>query len=195
MEYSREYHYVYYSYEEWGKGHFGSRTCKCPPEEDVKYFGSFSDKTFNPTQKIILKSDYATREDAYSDEVILHDYYEVAKNPHFANRAKQTSTSFTRQGLPCSKEQKETLRKKLKGKHCGENNPMYGRRGKLSPSYGKKGKNSPNFGSTRSEETRRRMSESSKGRVFSEEHRRKISEAKKNPSEETKRKLSEVKKR
>lgn len=94
METPREYYYTYYSYEEWGRGYIGSRGCKCPPEEDVKYFGSFSDKTFHPTQKIILKDDYATREEAYTDEIILHDYYDVANNPHFANRAYQTSTKF-----------------------------------------------------------------------------------------------------
>ena len=90
----KEYHYVYYSYEEYGRGYFGSRTCKCLPEEDVKYFGSFHDKTFNPTQKIILKSDYATREEAYADEIILQEYYKVIENPHFANKSYQTSTKF-----------------------------------------------------------------------------------------------------
>ena len=94
MEIPKEYHYTYYSYEEWGMGYFGSRTCKCSPEEDVNYFGSFADKTFNPTQKIILKSDYNTREDADADEVILHEYFEVDINLHFANRARQTSTKF-----------------------------------------------------------------------------------------------------
>ena len=89
-----EYHYVYYSYEEYGRGYFGSRTCKCLPEEDVKYFGSFHDRTFNPTQKIILKSDYATREEAYADEIILQEYYKVIENPHFANKSYQTSTKF-----------------------------------------------------------------------------------------------------
>ena len=90
----KEYHYVYYSYEEYGRGYFGSRTCRCLPEEDVKYFGSFSDKNFKPTQKIILKSDYATREEAYADEITLHHYYNVANNPHFANKAYQTSSKF-----------------------------------------------------------------------------------------------------
>lgn len=94
METHQEYHYTYYSYEEWGRGYFGSRTCRCLPEEDVKYFGSFSDKTFRPTHKIILKSDYKTREEAYADEIILHQYYNVVENPHFANKAYQTSTSF-----------------------------------------------------------------------------------------------------
>ena len=94
METPREYHYVYYSYEEYGRGYFGSRTCKCLPEEDIKYFGSFYDKTFKPSQKIIIKDDYATREEAYADEIILQQYYKVAENPHFANRAYQTSTKF-----------------------------------------------------------------------------------------------------
>jgi general stress protein YciG len=90
----KEYHYTYYSYEEWGRGYFGVRTCECLPEEDVEYFGSFSDKSFRPTQKIILKSDYTTRVEANADEIILHDYYDVGNNPHFANRAKATSTGF-----------------------------------------------------------------------------------------------------
>jgi general stress protein YciG len=94
METPKEYYYTYYSYEEWGRGYFGSRGCKCLPEEDINYFGSFSDKNFNPTQKIILKDDYATREEAYADEIILHDYYDVANNPHFANKSNLTTTKF-----------------------------------------------------------------------------------------------------
>jgi hypothetical protein len=94
MKTQKEYHYTYYSYEEWGRGYFGSRTCRCLPEEDVKYFGSFKDKTFRPTQKIILKSDYSTRAEADADEIILHNYFEVDINPHFANRSRQTSTKF-----------------------------------------------------------------------------------------------------
>lgn len=94
METPKEYYYTYYSYEEWGKGYIGSRGCKCLPEEDIKYFGSFKDKAFKPTQKIILKSDYATREEAYVDEIILQHYYKVVENQHFVNRAYQTSTKF-----------------------------------------------------------------------------------------------------
>jgi hypothetical protein len=94
METPKEYYYTYYSYEEWGRGYFGSRGCRCLPEEDIKYFGSSKDKTFKPTQKIILKDDYATREEAYADEIILQQYYKVVENPHFANKAYQTSTKF-----------------------------------------------------------------------------------------------------
>ena len=94
METAKEYYYTYYSYEEYGRGYIGSRKCYCLPEKDVKYFGSYKDKTFKPTQKIILKDDYATREEAYADEIILQRYYKVVENPHFANRAYQTSTKF-----------------------------------------------------------------------------------------------------
>jgi hypothetical protein len=94
METQQEYYYTYYSYEEWGRGYIGSRGCKCPPEEDIKYFGSFKDKNFKPTQKIILKDDYATREEAYADEIILQQYYHVVENSHFSNKVYQTSTKF-----------------------------------------------------------------------------------------------------
>jgi hypothetical protein len=85
--------YVYYSYEEWGRGYIGKRECYCLPEEDVKYFGSFRDKTFKPTQKIILAT-FNTREEALAAEIALHGFYEIEKNPHFANKARQTSTGF-----------------------------------------------------------------------------------------------------
>jgi len=125
METPKEYHYTYYSYEEWGRGYFGSRTCKCLPEEDVKYFGSFSDKTFIPTQKIILKSDYATRKEADADEILLHDYFEVDINPHFANRARQTSTKFR---CPAEVFRTKEFREKASSRTKGEKNPMYGRK-------------------------------------------------------------------
>ena len=91
------YHYVYYSYEEWGRGYIGVRSCKCLPEEDVKYFGSYTDKTFAPTNKIILLT-FETREEANAAEVALHAYYKVDENPHFANRAKQLTEHFVCRG-------------------------------------------------------------------------------------------------
>ena len=74
--------YVYYSYEEYGKGYIGKRECECLPEEDIHYFGSFHDKSFYPTQKIILET-FNGVEEALEAEIILHDFYEVDKNPHF----------------------------------------------------------------------------------------------------------------
>lgn len=89
----KKYFYVYYSYEEYGRGYIGKRECQCFPEEDVKYFGTFKDKNFKPTQKIILET-FNTVEEALEAECVLHDFYEVDKNPHFANKAKQTSKKF-----------------------------------------------------------------------------------------------------
>jgi hypothetical protein len=90
---NRKHFYVYYSYEPWGRGYIGKRECECLPEEDIKYFGSYRDKTFRPTEKIILET-YETLEEVLQAEIILHDFYEVDKNPHFANRAKATSSAF-----------------------------------------------------------------------------------------------------
>jgi len=118
METQKEYHYTYYSYEEWGRGYFGVRSCDCLPEEDVRYFGTYKDKTFKPTQKIILKSDYITRAEANADEIILHDYYDVGNNPHFANRAKSSSTGF------CYFPSKEWASKN--GKKVGDNHKKNG---------------------------------------------------------------------
>jgi hypothetical protein len=87
------YHYVYYSYEEWGRGYIGVRSCQCLPEKDRSYFGSFFDKTFAPTCKIIL-STFNSREKALQAEVDLHEFFQVHVNPHFANLAKQTTTKF-----------------------------------------------------------------------------------------------------
>lgn len=152
METPKEYYYTYYSYEEWGRGYFGSRKCYCLPEEDIKYFGSFYDKTFKPTQKIILKSDYATREEAYADEIILHDYYDVANNPYFANQSKQTCTKFSIYGTSHSEE----TRKKISISNTGKTHSKETRE-KLSEIN--KGENNPKYGKSLSEETKRKQSE------------------------------------
>ena len=138
--------YVYYSYEEYGRGYIGKRECKCLPEEDVNYFGSFKDKTFRPTQKIILET-FDNVEEALGAECVLHNFYEVDKNPHFTNRAKQTSTGFyyNRKGQKYPKilgdnhpSKREELRKNLSVKRKGNKNPMFGMTGEKNPFFGKK---------------------------------------------------------
>ena len=145
--------YVYYSYEEFGRGYIGSRGCKCLPKDDVKYFGSFRDKTFKPTQKIILGA-YKTRKEAYAAEILLHEFYDVAKNPHFANRCKALTTGFTVEGVPINKgvKKSEEFRKLI---------------------------SQSNKRRIVSSETRKKLSENQKGRKASEETRRKIGEASK----------------
>lgn len=87
------YYYVYYSYEPWGRGYIGKRECRCRPDEDDKYFGSYRDKSFNPSEKIILFV-CSSREEAYNIECKLHSYFEVDSNPYFANRSRQRSDKF-----------------------------------------------------------------------------------------------------
>ena len=155
--------YVYYSFEEYGRGYIGKRECKCLPEEDVNYFGSFHDKNFNPTQKIIIET-FGSVEEALEAECSLHDFYEVDKNPHFVNMAKQTSVKF----YCCLDGKNNPMHGKI-----GEQHPAYGyrhskdilqmfserQRGEKNHMYGKFGKNHPSYGSKRSEETRKKLSE------------------------------------
>ena len=135
-----ESHYVYYSYEEFGRGYIGCRTCEGLPEKDV-YLGSYKDETFSPTQKIILET-FSTREEALQAEVDLHMFYQVDKNPHFANKARQKTTGFYYAdkkfgeenpfyGRTHSQETKEKISKQSKGrpgvKKYGKDNHFYGK--------------------------------------------------------------------
>lgn len=173
----KEYHYVYYSYEEWGMGYFGSRSCKCLPEEDVKYFGSFKDKNFKPTQKIILKDDYATRAEAYIDEIILQEYYKVVENPHFANRAYQTSTGFSQKGrVPWNKGIPRDPEIIKKMNDARKNKPSHNKGKKMSLEQRQK-LSLACKGRKVSEEAKKKISKATKGKKLTEDHKRKIAEA------------------
>jgi hypothetical protein len=129
-----KHHYVYHSYEEWGREYIGVRSSDCLPEEDTKYFGTFSDKTFKPTGKVILFV-CETRQEASEIEIKLHDFFDVAVNPQFANKAKATSTKFDTTGLPNTEEAKKKISESL----SGEKNPMFGMSGEKHPNYGRTG--------------------------------------------------------
>jgi len=138
-----ESHYVYYSYEEFGRGYIGCRTCECLPEKDV-YLGSYKDETFSPTQKIILET-FSTRVEALQAEVDLHKFYQVDKNPHFANKARQKTTGFyySAKGVVRTEEYKQKMiesmmrreyqrewvekAKQNRRSFVGEKNPFYGK--------------------------------------------------------------------
>ena len=182
-----EIHYVYYSYEEFGRGYIGCRTCECLPEED-DYLGSYHDETFNPSNKIILET-FSTRKEALQSEVELHKFYQVDKNPHFANKARQKTTGFyySSKGIVRSEEYKKKMSERLKGREIkpewiekskqnrrsfeGENNPFYGKshseeckdriRQKALEQFETKGH--PFQGRKHSEESKKKMSENRKG--------------------------------
>jgi hypothetical protein len=139
------FYYTYYSYEEWGRGYIGAKPsgCECLPQEDP-YLGSFYDKTFKPTHKIVLGV-YASPEECLEAEIKLHRFFDVDINPHFANQAKQTSTGFIARGG------------KPRPSISGDNNPMRKYPGLLS------GDKNGMFGKTHTPEAKRRLREAIKG--------------------------------
>ena len=154
--------------------YIGSRSCACKPTEDTKYFGSYRDKTFKPTQKIILKT-FKTRKDAFKHEMYLHFVLDVAVNPRFANKARVTTTGFNWYGQKHTPETIEKIRKagknmseeqraKLRLAHTGK---------KLSKEHVEKLRQ-VNLGKPKSFETRKKIAEKAAGRPCKESARLKI---------------------
>jgi hypothetical protein len=188
---NKKYFYVYYSYEPWGRGYIGKRECKCLPEEDVKYFGSFTDKTFKPTEKIILET-FDSAIDAYRAEVELHICYAVDKNPHFANKLKMVSEKFSNCGkdeykIYESEFQKEFINAVVSSKTISEILKKLGRkRGGGNYDNVKKWIKILNLndnhligvftnkGKIHSEKSRKKMSLSRKGKLKTDDHKQKI---------------------
>jgi hypothetical protein len=167
-----KHHYIYKSFEEWGREYIGIRSCDCLPEEDTEYFGSFYDKTFNPTGKTILFTG-ETRQEVAEIEIELHDFFDVAVNPQFANKAKATSTGFDRAGML---DTEETRRKKSVSR-SGEKNHQFGvpktkewkkahserMSGENNPNYGRTGEKHPQFGAPHTKEWKKAHSERMSG--------------------------------
>ena len=111
------YHYTYLIKH--GKmKYIGVRSCKCAPIDDINYWGS--SKHLPPNikdvgKKRILKV-HKTRKAAVAHEIWLHNKYDVAVNPLFYNKAKQTSTKFDTTGVPVPKGRRESISATLKGK-------------------------------------------------------------------------------
>ena len=189
-----ENHYVYYSYEEFGRGYIGSRTCDCLPKND-NYLGSYTDETFNPTNKIILET-FSTREEALQAEVNLHKFYQVDKNPHFANKSRQKTTGFYYAEKKFGEEnpfyqKQHTKETKDKISQIGKEN-----KGWVDRRRDYEGENNPFYGKTHSEETKELLKEKTTktwknqphpwiGRKHSEESKakfRKINAGENNPN-------------
>lgn len=146
------YHILYNSFEETphGRDYIGAHSTENLYDG---YLGSYSDKTFKPTARIIIAF-YPDRESLLKAEREFQRMLKVVEDPQYANKAYQTSTGFSVQGL----KQPSRIRKykdwrrrrsrrptnlkletteKMSVKKQGENNPMYGRSGELSPTYGR----------------------------------------------------------
>jgi hypothetical protein len=147
------------------------------PEEDVTYFGSFTDTTFKPTQKIIFRSDYENAKELAKDEIILHDFYDVAKNPHFANRAKATSTSFDRTGATHTDEAKQLMSNLATGRTHTEETKRKLRDmgiGKTQTDEAKQKNRDSHIGKIATEETKQLLRDLATGRTHTEETKQKM---------------------
>ena len=109
--------YTYVSYETPGKLYIGYR--KCPPgktPETDSYRGSFKDKSFKPTGKAILGT-YGSKKEALQAEIELHRINDVARNPIFANRSRQTSLGFSynRSGEKLTEQHRKNISQAISG--------------------------------------------------------------------------------
>ncbi|CAK0877702.1 unnamed protein product [Prorocentrum cordatum] len=173
-----------------GRWYIGSRTCPpavSSPEADTSYMGSSSDSQFKQERmhKLILTK-HNTRADVVEAECFFHEFYNVAANREFANRARQTSIGFNRQGAQHNESTKRKISETRQGK-------LHSEETKQKMSAAKRGNHS--------EETKKKMSETQRGKLHSEETKQKMSAAMrgdrhpffgKNHSEETKKKMSET---
>jgi hypothetical protein len=90
------------------KHYYGKRSSKILPLLDIgiRYFSSSRDKEFLKEQKTfperfkykVVKLCTSSQE-AIAYEILLHSKFDVAKNPKFYNRSKQTSTGWDTTGI------------------------------------------------------------------------------------------------
>lgn len=99
-----------------GMMYIGKRQSVCKPEEDTSYMGSSKYVPKAECDKIIL-SCFDNHLDAVNEEIRLHQLYDVANNPLFYNKSKQTSTKFDTTGFRfnLTEEQKIKLSNSSKG--------------------------------------------------------------------------------
>lgn len=155
-------HYIYYSYEEEGRGYIGSRSCLCDPQKD-NYFGSFKDKTFKPTKKIIL-AECSTKKERYLLEYFYQKLHNVVENPHFANRAFQTTTGFNRLGLANSEESRRKMSESRRNRPSGMKGKKHSEETKKRIANSLRGVPCPSRAVTWTEERKHRHSESLRGK-------------------------------
>ena len=169
------YHYTYMSIDPVdGRKYIGSRSCKCLPAEDTKYFGSYRDKSFKPQEKIILKT-FSSRKEAFKHEIYLHFVLDVAVSNKFANRARVTTTGFTWAGQHHSDETIAKLR--IAGKNMSQETRdklrIRNQNKKLSPWHIERLRTA-NLGRKHSPETKEKIKQKTLGRKISAQARQKI---------------------
>lgn len=136
--------------------YIGVRSCNCYPHHDTNYYGSSKHlpHDIKTTHRKSILGVFPTRQEALKNEIYLHELYEVAVNPMFYNKAKQTSTGFDQSGVKASDEIKLLLSKKQKESWTPERRKEYSDRlsGEGNPFYGKTGSDFPLYGCKRTDE-------------------------------------------
>mgnify|MGYP001149416842 CR=1 FL=1 len=146
-------HYVYKLIEKTtNEFYYGVRSCECNPIDD-SYMGSMI--AWKPNKDNLIKevvSEFKSRKEAVEFESKIIE--ENIKDP--LNRNYHTGMGLAFYGKAHSQKTKQKVSNTMSGRHAGENNPFYGK--KHTPETLKK--ISP-LGRTHSEETKKKMSESS----------------------------------
>ena len=157
------YHTAYNSYESCpgGRDYIGKHSAETPYDD---YKGSFTDPDFDPDSRITMAYS-KTAEGAQWFEINFHNVFDVARDPQFANRAKQTAKRFDRTGVPNTPEHNKRISDAQKGLQAGEKNPNYGKPRKTET---KQKIRDSKIGIPMSEEARKNMSESHIGLMSGE---------------------------
>lgn len=96
--------------------YIGVRSCKCPIEEDTNYIGSGSAIPKHLFEFKEILQTFPTRKEALAHEIELHNQFNVACDPRFHNKAKQTSTGFDVLGVPQTPEHRSRISQALTGR-------------------------------------------------------------------------------
>lgn len=166
-----------------GKSYIGKRVSKVKPICDlgIKYFSSSRDYEFMKDQKEnprhykyeILKV-CETHTEIIEHEIYLHEKFDVAKNPMFYNKVKQTSIGFDTTGLKRTPEQIAKQVNRMVGKKYSNERIAASKEGQI------KAWKDPNvrekiLKTMQSDEYRKNMSNLKKGIKFTAEHKEKMS--------------------
>ena len=84
------FHTVYLSFEPGGRDYIGKHSSENPYDD---YLGSYKDKTFDPTNKIILEYS-KTEEGAVEAEMRWQRVFNVVENRQFVNQSYQNTSKF-----------------------------------------------------------------------------------------------------
>jgi len=132
-------HYTYWLKDDNGNSYIGVRSCNGEPEDDNYWSSSKLVKELikigTRFEKSILGV-WNTREEAIQHEILLHNMWNVDKNPLFYNAAKQTSSKFVSDTRGFKHSDKTIAL--FKEQKLGDKNPNFGKKGPDASAYGHK---------------------------------------------------------